>query len=263
MSIVTLQNNGISMRCLRFGKPDAQPFVIIPGLALKSVIGQSALIEAQYKSIAEEYEVYVLDRRTDIPETYSISDMADDTISALEMLKLRNAAVCGVSQGGMIAQEIAVRRPDLVGKLILCSTSAHIPETAADILDKWSELAENKNRTELIMSFADNIYTSAYCEKYHNVFIEFAGSVTDDELQRFVIMAKGCKGFDMRKKLVSIKAPVLVIGAEQDKLFGSKTAEELAKSTNGRLKVYPNEAHAVYDENPDVITQIRSFLQCI
>ncbi|MBR4626514.1 MAG: alpha/beta hydrolase [Ruminococcus sp.] len=260
MSIEIFQNDIFSMRYLRFGKTDGKPFVIIPGLALKSVIDSAVLIEAQYKSIADEYDVYVFDRRTEIPEVYNISDMADDTATALDALTIRNAAVYGVSQGGMIAQEIAIKHPCLVGKLILCSTAAYIPDTAADILDSWAKLAVNKNRTELIMSFAENIYTSAYCEKYKDVFVKFAGCVTDDELQRFVIMANGCKDFDVRNRLGSITAPVLVIGAEQDKLFGSATSKELAELTNGQIMIYPDEAHSVYDENADVIVQIKSFL---
>ena len=119
MGVITLENDNMKMRCFRFGTPEGHPFVILPGVALKSVIDLSAAIEAQYSVLAETYDVYVIDRRTNLPVSYSIAEMAEDTAAAMDMLAVENAVVYGVSQGGMIAQEIALRRPELVRKLIL------------------------------------------------------------------------------------------------------------------------------------------------
>ena len=259
MSIHTLNNDKLTISYCRFGNPDGQPFVILPGLALKSVLESVKMIEQHYKLLADEYDVYLFDRRSDIPECYSIYDMADDTAAALDMLSLKNADIYGVSQGGMMAQIIAVERPDLVRRLALCSTASYIPETSAKTIGAWAEYAERKEVEKLVLSFAGDVYTKAYYEKFRGAFIEFGKTVNDEDLHRFVIMANSCNGYDVRSRLNEIKAPVLVIGAENDKLFSPEIASETAMLTGGELYIYENEAHSVYDENIDVVSRIKEF----
>lgn len=261
VTINTLQINDLTIEYFRFGDPAGKPFVIIPGVAVRSVMESADFINVQYRALAEEYDIYVIDRRKDMPAGYSVYDMADDTVRAMDMLYLKNAVVYGVSQGGMIGQTIAVKRPDLVQKLILCSTSSHIPQDAVKIINKWIEFAENKNLRALMLSFAENIYTKAYCEKYRDAFIMFERLITDEDLQRFLIMVKGCDGFDVRDSLESIDAPVLVLGGRDDKIFPPENAEEIAELTKGELYIYENAAHGVYDENADVIARIKEFAE--
>lgn len=259
MGVITLENDNMKMRCFRFGTPEGQPFVILPGVALKSVIDLAAAIEAQYSVLAETYDVYVIDRRTDLPVSYSIAEMAEDTAAAMDMLAVENAVVYGVSQGGMIAQEIALRRPELVRKLILCSTASYIPEKAGSILSKWAELAEKYDIPGLMQAFAENVYSVEYCEKYRDAFTEYGRNVTDEELERFAVTVRGCCGFDVRDRLGGISSPTLVIGAGKDRIFGAGSSRETAQLTGGELFIYSDDAHSVYDENPDVTARIKEF----
>ena len=48
--------------------------------------------------------------------------MALDIAAAMDTLGIKNADIFGVSQGGMIAQYLAIDRPDLVNKLVLAVT---------------------------------------------------------------------------------------------------------------------------------------------
>jgi 3-oxoadipate enol-lactonase len=57
---------------------------------------------------------------------FSIADLADDLAGVLDHLGVERAVVCGLSVGGLIAQDLAARRPDLVRALILCDTAARI-----------------------------------------------------------------------------------------------------------------------------------------
>jgi len=56
----------------------------------------------------------------------SINSLAGDVVALMDRLGLGPALICGVSVGGMIAQALAVARPDLVSGLVLCCTGAKI-----------------------------------------------------------------------------------------------------------------------------------------
>ena len=259
MGVFTLQDDEMTMQYFRFGTPGGKPFVIIPGLSFKSVMGMTPLVEVQYRSLAGDHDLYLIDRRSNIPGSYSIYDMADDTAKALDMLGLKDPVIYGVSQGGMIAQAIAVKRPDLVGKLIVCSTAAFIGGKASALFESWARLADEKAVSELMMSFAEHVYSEEYCEKNRDAFLEFGKAVTDEELRGFAIMARSFGGFDVRGGLGSIKAPVLVMGAGRDKIFEPECAREIAELTQGEICIYDDEPHCVYDSNADVLLRIKRF----
>ena len=260
MNIETLQNGELSIRYFRFGAPDGQPFIILPGIALKSVMESAEAIAEQYRDFSERYNVFVFDRRLSMPEHHSVGDMADDIITCMDSLSIKEADLFGVSQGGMIAEAIAVRRPDLVRRLVLCSTASYAGSSCRRIADEWLGYALSRNTAELMKSFAENIYTKAYCERYREAFAEFAKMVNEEDMQRFVIQTEALLDFDMREELGCISSPVLVIGAEQDIVFSKEAFLEIAEKTHGELYIYENGSHAVYDENPDVLVRIREFL---
>jgi 3-oxoadipate enol-lactonase len=60
------------------------------------------------------------------PPPYSIPDLAGDVEQMIETLQVRRVVICGVSVGGMVAQELAARRPLQVEGLILCATGYRI-----------------------------------------------------------------------------------------------------------------------------------------
>lgn len=59
---------------------------------------------------------------------YSIADMAGDAAAVLDVLKIREAHVIGLSMGGMIAQEIAINHPNKVQSLTLMMTSGYVAD---------------------------------------------------------------------------------------------------------------------------------------
>ena len=259
MEIKTIKTDELTLRYFRFGNEKGQPFIIIPGVALKSVMESAQFIEVQYRRLAEDFDIYVFDRREDMPELYSIYDMADDTIKAIDALGVKNAVIYGVSQGGMIAQTIAVRRPDLVSRLILCSTAAYIPDHSAELLSEWVECAEKHDISRLMKVFAEYVYTEEYFTKYERAFVEFGRLITDEDLRRFAITVRSTGGFDIRAEYGSLKCPVLVIGGDKDKIFSIENITELSELTGGELHIYKGQAHAVYDEESSVMELMKEF----
>jgi 3-oxoadipate enol-lactonase len=60
---------------------------------------------------------------------YTINDLTQDLVELLDALEIRQAVVCGISVGGLIAQCLALNRSHRVRALVLCDTGARIGST--------------------------------------------------------------------------------------------------------------------------------------
>ena len=116
----TLYFNNKSMDYVTFGK-GKKPLVIIPGLGdgVQTVKGKAQLFSLSYLLLAKRYKIYVFSRINELRQGYTTRDMAADVAEAMETLNLYAAYVMGISQGGMIAQWLAVDFPGRVQRLIL------------------------------------------------------------------------------------------------------------------------------------------------
>ena len=123
----TLYFNDKSMDYVTFGK-GKQPLVIIPGLGdgLQTVKGKAQIFSLSYCLLAKRYKIYVFSRINELRQGYTTRDMAADVAEAMETLNLDAAYVMGISQGGMIAQWLAVDFPEKVERLILTVTTAKL-----------------------------------------------------------------------------------------------------------------------------------------
>jgi len=106
---------------------DGDPVVLIAGLGT-DISPYMRII----RRIAQKYKVLAFDNRgvgrTDKPDTpYTIEMMAEDTAGLLRALGIARAHVIGVSMGGRIALALALQHPEVVGSLVLASTSARVP----------------------------------------------------------------------------------------------------------------------------------------
>ncbi len=236
-------------------------FVILPGLSVHSVMGSSEAIAEAYRDFTEEYTVYVFDRARNISEGYTVREMARDTAEAMKKLGIQNADVFGASQGGMIAMYLAADYPEEVNKLILGSTLAKPNDTFNRVVDEWIRLAEEKNETGLLESFADNVYSKATLDAYRETLISSNRGITDEEYRRFEILARACKTFDCCDELSEIKCPVFVIGSEGDRVVTAEGSRQIAQALGCKLYLYDESyGHGVYDEAADYRQRCLEFL---
>ena len=258
-----IQKNGIEMEYCKFGRGD-KVFVILPGLSIKSVIGSKDIIEKNYSIMNDYFTTYVFDRRKNITDEYSITDMADDTVTVMKELGLNSIYLFGASQGGMIAMSIAIKYPELVNKVILGSSSAHVKPGQRKVVERWIHLAELKDRDGLCQEYGKEIYPPAIYEQSKKFFSDMAKDLSDEELERFVIFAKSMRGFDVTDELNKIKCPVLTLGVFEDPVLDSDATMEIAENLDYRddfeLFMYIGYGHAAFDTAPDYKKRMLDFL---
>ncbi|MCR4840581.1 MAG: alpha/beta hydrolase [Lachnospiraceae bacterium] len=255
-------NLGFTMNYFTFGEGD-KTFVILPGLSIKPVSDMAKMVADGYSVLHKDFTAYVFDRRSDIPEDYSVFDMARDTAAAIAELGLRDIYLFGASQGGMIALLITLEHPELVKKLALGSTTAHTCEENSKVIKNWIDIAKTKDGVALYTAFGKAIYPPKTYQEFEGALRLVGSTVTDDEIDRFVTMASAVKDFDVRESLKDIKCPVLVLAPEPDEVLGSDTVDDFRAVFAGREdyreRIYEGYGHAAFDTAPNYKEEILDF----
>ena len=238
------------------------PMIILPGLSITPVTPSGAQVAEAYSIFEKDFTVYLIDRRTDISKGYSVYDMADDTAALMRELNIENACIYGVSQGGMIAQIIAARYPELTRKLCICSSTSYTGDSIGTLLD-IKLMAENKDRRGLNASFAELIYSEEFYDQFKSVIADMSEAITDEDMERFEIYSSASDGFDIRNELASVDKPVFIIGSRKDKVIRPSAILETAEylKTDTSVFLYSGYSHAVYDEALDIKERIYSFFR--
>lgn len=245
-----------------FGKGN-RTLIMLPGLGdgLATVKGMALPMAATYRMYAKDYRVYVFSRKNDLKKGYSTKDMARDQALAMKALGISRADVLGVSQGGMIAQYLAIDYPELIEKLVLAVTSPRQNERIQNALGKWISLAEQKKHKELMIDIAEKTYSEKYLKKYRLLYPVLGRVGKPKDYNRFFIQAESCMKHNAYPGLDQIVCPTLVIGGGCDKIVGGDASRELSeKIKNCELFIYEGLGHGAYEEEADFNNRVFAFL---
>lgn len=250
------------MHYVTFGYGEKELIIILGlGDGLRSVKGQSLVLASFYKEYAKSFRVYVFGRKEVIPNDYSIKDMAKDQVTAMELLGIQSAVVMGVSQGGMIAQQMAIDFPQVVEKLVIGVSVSRNNETLNSVVNRWIAMAQAGNYRALLDDTMKKTYThSKYKQlKFWVPLVSLIGR--PKSFDRFIIQAKACLNHHVYDQLHQIVCPALVIGGDQDEVAGLNSSEEMAdKIDNCQRVIYKGLGHGAYEEAKDFNQRVIAFL---
>lgn len=259
----SIRVDGADMDYISFGN-GKENLVMLPGLGdgLSTVKGMALPFAFMYRIYAKEYKVYVFSRKNCLPEGYTTRDMARDQARAMESLGIQKASVLGISQGGMIAQYLAIDYPAMVEKLVLAVTLCRQNETMQKAVNGWIESARQGNYKELVIDTAEKSYTEDYLKKYRFLYPILGKAGKPKSFDRFLVQAVSCIGHDSCGELNKIVCPVLVIGGGRDRIAGRDAASELSgKIRNSQMFIYEELGHAAYEEGKDFNRRVIDFLK--
>ena len=254
-----LTANGMQFDYIRFGS-GKRALIMIQGLNTRGIKGAALSLAYMYRIFAKEYTVYLFDRRPVVYDGITVRDMASDIASAMDALGLKNADVFGTSQGGMIAQYLAIDRPDLVRKLVLAVTLSRNNDTVKQVVGDWIEMAERGDMKRFVLDMAEKMYSETYVRKYRPLMPLLTILQKPKDVKRFVILAKSCLTCDTYDILDKIKCPTIVIGGKQDKVVSGVASEEIAEKLGCALHMYDDLGHAAYEEAQDFNQMVYDFL---
>ena len=235
--------------------------IMIQGLNTRGIKGAGLGLAFMYRIFAKEYKVYLFDRRPDIWEGITVRDFAKDIAAAMEQLNIKNADVIGVSQGGMIAQYLAIDRPDLVHKLVLAVTLSKNNDTVKSVINSWREMTKQGNMKKFVEDMAYKMYSEEYRKRYKPFLPLLTIIQKPKDVNRFILLAKSCLTCEAYEELDKITCPVLVIGGKQDKVVSGEASQEIADKLNCEIYLYENLGHAAYEEAKDFNKRVLEFLK--
>lgn len=173
--------------------------------------------------------------KPDRPST--MREYGDDAAGLLDHLGWSGVAVVGVSFGGMVAQELAISRPDLVARLVLCCTSSGGAGGASYPLHELADLPdEDRRRVQLAINDIryDAAWQAAHPDKLA-VALERTRAMDEAAPPQDDAAAIGArrqlearKGHDTWDRLDAITAPTLVAAGRHDGIAPLANSEALA-----------------------------------
>ncbi len=199
------------------------------------------------------------------PGPYSTPEMADDAIAVLDAAGVERAHVYGISLGGMIAQEVALRHPERVAGLVLGAT---IAGGRSAVMPDESTLAFFRRRAE--MPAFEAVWASVPYSYGPITRRERAQRIADDLEQRlrfpiepeaYSAQLAASLGHDASDRLGEIRAPTLVIHGEADAMIAPANARVLADAIPGaRLETWPHAGHIYPTDEPEADRSVARFL---
>lgn len=256
-----IELNGFDCDYISFGK-GKDPLIMLPGVGdgFKTAKGVAVPFAMMYRSFAESFKVYVFSRRNDMPEGFTTGDMADDLNDIMDAIGIAAADIFGVSQGGMIAQQMAIRHPDKARSLILAVTASRPNDLMRESLESWLDMADHDDYKGIMLDTAERSYTGAYLER-GRVMNKVLAHAKPKDYTRFRILCRSCLEHDVYADLDMITCPTWIIGADQDKVLGGDASLELQERIPGsRIYMYEGYSHGVYEQAGDFNARVLRYL---
>ena len=253
--------NGHDCDYISFGSGD-DVLIMLPGVGdgFKTAKGVAVPFSLMYRCFAKDFKVFVFSRRNRMLKGFTTKDMADDLDAIMKKLGIESAHVFGVSQGGTIAQQMAIHHPDKVKSLVLAVTAARPNDIMRDALGTWLDMADKDDYKDIMLDTAERSYTGTYLER-GRMLNNIIALAKPKDYTRFRILCESCLTHDAYEDLTKISCPVLVIGADKDKVLGGEASEELAERIpDSELYIYEDYSHGVYEQAKDFNSRVLEFL---
>ncbi|MDA8269581.1 MAG: alpha/beta fold hydrolase [Actinomycetota bacterium] len=238
-----------------------------PVLLIHGASGDAASYWSSLRvSLATDWRVVTYDQRGfgrshSKVERIDVAQLAGDAAALLDHLDAAPAAVVGLSLGGMVAQQLAATRPDLVRCLVLAGTGPKVGPRLSLLGSVLGRIAAAGD--------ADLLFDANLLLTHGEAFIERHADQLSVLRQRFATSAATAMRNGLQTAVVwpgvdpgAIRCPTLVVHGEEDAEMPVRYGRELAEMIVGaHLEVLPDAGHKCSDDQPDRFADlVRGFL---
>ena len=243
------------------------------GPAVLLISGQAMTLDAWWRTVPElsgSFRVLTFDNR-DIgrssrwPLPYVVAQMADDAVAVLDAAQVERAHVYGLSLGGMVAQEVALRYPERVQALVLGATTGGGTEAV---------LARPQPLTFFVRVGAMAPEEAEWAAVPYNYGLhtrrQHGERIAEDIARRvehqtdtlaYVHQVAAAGSHNTVGRLGSLHLPTLVVHGDEDAVMPPRNGELLANAIPGaELRLWPGAGHLYITDEPEADRHVRQFL---
>lgn len=241
---------------------EGAPLILIGGLGF----GRWSWFK-QTPALSRHFRTITFDVRGERPLKNGVDDLTCDVVALIEHLHISKAHILGTSLGGFVAQELALKRPEVVDRLVLVCTSygrggpeAMSPWALSDMIGGPSLSAEGAVRRSLEAATSD-AYRAERPGEFEQI-VRWRLADSSSLSTHYGQMSAGAS-FDASREVGRITSPTLVIHGAEDRYVPASNAAALAEEIpESRLRILDDAGHLVFIERfADVNREIVTFLK--
>jgi 3-oxoadipate enol-lactonase len=231
------------------GDPDA-PVVVLAG-SLGSTLDTW---EPQMGALSARFHVLRYDHPghggSPLPDAgLAAEDFAAEVLQLLDQLDVPRASFCGLSLGGVVGMTLAVRAPDRIERLALCSTAARIGTA-----ESWAERAamvREQGMDVLADAVVGRWFTHEFAAGQPETVARHRAMIAATRAEGYARCCEVLAGFDLRDRLGAIEAPTLVIAGDADPVISVDEAAALERGIPEARLCVLSAAHLANVERPE------------
>jgi 3-oxoadipate enol-lactonase len=216
------------------------------------------------EKFSPRYRMIAADTRghgaTDKPDgPYDMEMFARDYAALADALGLKRVCVIGLSQGGMVAQKLALLRPELVSALVLVSTSCKSDPSLRDNMEARIAAMDKAGPEAAAKIAAESIFSPGWREANSAALARFYQWRAAMPMAPLNAATRALYDFNLSPDLPGIKVPTWVIAGAEDVLTKPKGMEEIAALIPGaKYRLIPKTGHMIPVEQPEQLTALLS-----
>lgn len=255
------QINALNLHVLEAGS--GQPVLFLHGLGAcgEDWLLQTPVFAQHFRMLAPDFRGHGYSAES--PERVTIARLALDMAALLTALAIPSAHMVGWSLGGLVAQQLALDYPEVVQRLVLVNTFAHLWPTnlrETYVLGRrvvTSMLLPIKTTARVV---ASDLFPKPDQGWLRDRVLSRVGGNNQHEYRKFI---RAIRSFDLRRQLSRIHAPTLVITGEHDNIVPRGSQLQLVRSIpNVEWKLIQDSGHATPIDQPDEFNRVvMEFLQ--
>jgi 3-oxoadipate enol-lactonase len=237
---------------------EGEPLLLIQGMSGTHLSWGQPFLDALHARGLQtiRYDHRGVGRSGRVSAPFTLVELADDAASLLDALALESVHVLGISMGGMVAQELALRHPERIRTLALGCTYCGGPGSALTAESVSRPLADAmlSGDRDRALRTAWRVNTSERFradESRYEAFREMAEALPVP-VEVIMLQVQAIGGHDTSARLHEIAAPTLVIHGTEDQMLDASNGELLAQLIPGAwLELLADVGHVFWWEEPE------------
>jgi pimeloyl-ACP methyl ester carboxylesterase len=247
---------------------EGEPVLLVMGLGLSGGAWWRTV-----DALSRRFRVITFDNRgvgrsRGLTPAYTTEALADDAVAVLDALEIAEANVYGLSLGGMVAQQIALRHPRRVRSLVLGATTpgGRRAELADEEVMTFFTSRQNLPREEAAWASVAYNYGRRCRDQHSDRIAEDIRHRLDHQFDETAYQAQlmAAAMHNCTSRLSRIGVPALIVHGEEDRVVPVANAHVIAgRLPHGRLHLLEGTGHLYTTEAPEADAEVGRFLDAV